>query len=301
MAQRMQLGFNLPISDTGGDPATVKTLAQTAEGLGYDYLAVPDHVLGVNAASRPNWGARNTSADCFHDPFVLFGYLASCTQSIGFSTEVMIIAQRQAALMAKQAASLDVLCGGRFRFGVGVGWNEVEYVGLGMDFSNRGVRSAEQVEVMQALWADEHVTFKGKWHQIDDAGINPLPPARRIPVWFGGHADIVLKRIAKYGDGWIMLSHPEGDDAERAFDTLRGYWAEAGRSGEPGLSVWVSNAEGGPDDWRRAIAYWKGVGVSHVTVNNTFGRYQHKRIEGRTLADHLQAMVRYRDVVGDLL
>jgi probable F420-dependent oxidoreductase len=297
----MQLGITLPTIDIGGDPVAVKTMAQTAEGIGYDYIAVADHVLGVNAASRPDWGARNTSADCFHDPFVLFGYLASCTERIGFSTEVMIIAQRQAALMAKQAASLDVLSGGRFRFGVGVGWNPVEYVGLDMDFTNRGKRSAEQVAVMQALWADAHVSFKGQWHEIDDAGINPLPLERRVPVWFGGHADVTLQRIAQYGDGWIMLSHPAGDEAERAFDTLRGYWSKAGRKGEPGLSVWVSNAEGGPEDWRKAIAYWKSVGVSHVTVNNSFGRYHHKRIEGRSLADHLRAMVHYRDVVADLL
>lgn len=301
MAARMQLGFNLPITDVGGTPSTVRTLAQTAEGVGYDYLAVPDHVLGVNAASRPDWGARNTSQDYFHDPFVLFGYLAACTERVGFSTEVMIIAQRQAALMAKQAASLDVLCGGRFRFGVGVGWNPVEYTGLDMDFTNRGIRSAEQVEVMQKLWADEHVTFQGRWHNIDDAGINPLPIDGRVPIWFGGHADITLQRIAQYGDGWIMLSHPEGAEAEQAFDKLRGYWAKAGRSGQPGLCVWVSNAEGGPDDWRKAISYWKSAGVTHVTVNNTFGRYQHKRLEGRTMADHMQAMVQYYTTVADLL
>ena len=170
-----------------------------------------------------------------------------------------------------------------------------------MDFGNRGVRSVEQVDVMQRLWAEEHITFQGQWHNIDDAGINPLPINRRVPVWFGGHVDETLRRIAKYGDGWIMLAHPEGDEAERAFDQLRAYWAEEGRAGAPGLSVWVSNAEGGPDDWRKSISYWKSVGVTHITVNATFGRYGHKRIEGRTLADHLQAMVQYHAAVADLL
>jgi probable F420-dependent oxidoreductase len=297
----MQLGFSIPATDVGGSPTTMKTIAQTAEGIGYDYLGAADHVLGVNAASRPDWGARNASADCFHDPFTLFSYLSACTDRIGFSTEVLIIAQRQAALMAKQAASLDVLSGGRFRFGVGVGWNPVEYVGLDMNFGNRGVRSVEQIEVMQRLWADEHVTYQGQWHNIDDAGINPLPINRKIPIWFGGHVDETLRRTAKYGDGWIMLSHPEGDAAEREFDKLRAYWTEEGREGQPGLSVWVSNAEGRPDDWRKSIAYWKSVGVTHVTVNTTFGRYQHTRIEGRTLANHLQAMVQYHAAVADLL
>src|SRR5262249_18376599 len=144
----MKLGITLPLTDIGGDPATVREFAQTAEALGYHHLGAPDHVLGVNVASRPSWGARNTSRDLFHDPFVLFGYLSAWTKAIGFSTEVMILGQRQTVLVAKQAASLDVLSGGRLRLGVGIGWNEVEYVGLNENFRNRGKRSAEQVEVL---------------------------------------------------------------------------------------------------------------------------------------------------------
>ena len=156
--------------------------------MGYDFLEAPDHVLGVNAASRPDWDmSRNTSQDLFHDPFVLFGFLAGCTTKLGFSTGVLIVAQRQTVLVAKQAACLDVLCGGRFRLGIGVGWNEVEFVGLNENFHNRGRRSEEQAQVMQALWAQDHVTFKGRYHTIDDAGINPRPASGRVPVWFGGH------------------------------------------------------------------------------------------------------------------
>ena len=147
----MKLGVALPFIDlaVGGNPAAIREFAQTAEEIGYQDLAAPDHVLGVNVASRPDWGDRNTSADLFHDPFVLFGFLAACTRNIEFSTQVLILAQRQAVLVAKQAASLDVLCGGRFRLGVGVGWNPVEFVGLNENFRNRGRRSEEQVEVMQ--------------------------------------------------------------------------------------------------------------------------------------------------------
>ena len=206
----MKLGITLPLTDIQGDPATVRDFAQAAEALGYHHLGAPDHVLGVNVASRPDWGARNTSKDFFHDPFVMFGFLSACTKTIEFSTQVMILAQRQTALVAKQAASLDVLSGGRFRFGIGVGWNPVEYVGLNEDFHNRGKRSEEQVQVLRALWAEPHVTFKGQWHTIDDAGINPLPTRRTIPLWFGGHEDVTLRRIAKWGDGWIMLAHPAG-------------------------------------------------------------------------------------------
>ncbi|MGH7115412.1 MAG: LLM class flavin-dependent oxidoreductase, partial [Stellaceae bacterium] len=133
----MELGTLLPLGDIGGDPATVREYAQTAEGIGYDFVEAPDHVLGVNAASRPGWD-RNSSEDLFHDPFVLFGYLAGCTRTLGFSTGVLILPQRQTVLVAKQAASLDVLSGGRFRLGIGVGWNEVEFTGLNEDFHNRG-------------------------------------------------------------------------------------------------------------------------------------------------------------------
>src|ERR1700742_2201299 len=157
----MKLGVAVPVIDSavGGDPNAIRDFAQAAEEIGYHDLSVPDHVLGVNVASRPDWGDRNTSVDLFHDPFVLFGFLAGVTKKVEFSTQVLILAQRQAVLVAKQAASLDVLCGGRFRLASGVGWNPVEFIGLNENFHDRGRRSEEQVEVMQALWADQHVTF----------------------------------------------------------------------------------------------------------------------------------------------
>lgn len=298
----MQLGANLSLSDTGGDPGTVKAFAQAAEALGYDHLGAADHVLGANVASRPDWGARNTSDDLFHDPFVLFGFLASCTTRIGFSTQVLILAQRQAVLVAKQAASLDVLSGGRFRLGVGIGWNQVEFVGLNENFHDRGRRSEEQVQVMQKLWADPHVSFQGRWHTIEDAGINPQPANRRIPLWFGGHEDVTLRRTAQWGDGWIMLAHAPGDTALAEFAKLRRYTEEAGRDpAAMGLEVWVSVGAGTPDDWRREFEFWREAGVTHVCVNNSFGRYNHTRMEGRSLAQHIEALERYRDAVADLI
>src|SRR5215467_8778046 len=298
----MKLGITLPLIDLQGDPATVRDFAQAAEAIGYHHLGAPDHVLGVNVASRPDWGARNTSKDFFHDPFVMFAFLSGCTKSIEFSTQVLILSQRQTVLVAKQAASLDVLSKGRFRLGVGIGWNSVEYVGLNENFHNRGKRSEEQVELLQALWAEPHVTFKGQWHTIDDAGINPLPTGRRIPIWFGGHEDATLRRIAKWGEGWIMLAHPSGPVAEAEFAKLREYAKQAGRDPSAiGVEVWVSTGEGDPEDWRRQYLAWKGAGVTHITVNNTYNRGPHKRIAGRTIADHLAAMRQYLDAVADLL
>ena len=148
----------------------------------------------------PGWTqSRARSSDWYHDPFVLFGFLAGCPNIPDFSTQVLILTQRQTVLVAKQAACLDVLSGGWFRLGIGIGWNEVEFVGLNETFHNRGRRSEEQGAVMRALWAQPHITFKGRWHTIEDAGISPLPIGRKIPLWYGGHADTTLRRCAKWG------------------------------------------------------------------------------------------------------
>jgi probable F420-dependent oxidoreductase len=298
----MHIGALIPQNDVGGSPAAMKEFALAAEEAGYDYLEAADHVLGVNAASRPNWGNLNTSADWFHDPFVLFGFLTPITK-LGFATGVLILAQRQTVLVAKQAACLDVLCEGRFRLGVGIGWNEVEFVGLNENFHNRGRRSEEQVEVMRALWANQHVTFEGRWHRIEDAGINPRPASGRVPLWFGGHHDNTLRRIAKWGDGWMMLALPAGPEASAAFDTLRRYAEQEGRDpASIGIEVWTSTAQGaGEREWREEFRFWKAAGVTHVTLASTHGRGIHKRIPGRTMADHLDAIRRYRAAVGDLL
>src|SRR5580658_5452792 len=226
----MKLGVALPIVDIGGQPAALRDFVQAAEAIGYHGIAAPDHVLGVNVASRPEWTqGRARSTDLYHDPFVLFGFLAGCTKIADFSTQVLILPQRQTVLVAKQAACLDVLCGGRFRLGIGVGWNEVEFTGLNENFRNRGRRSEEQVEIMQALWAEPHVTFAGKYHTIEDAGINPLPLHRKVPIWFGGHAEVTMQRVVKWGDGWMPLNYGPGDEAVAAFDKLRGMAEAAGR------------------------------------------------------------------------
>ncbi|MDE2580930.1 MAG: LLM class F420-dependent oxidoreductase [Rhodospirillales bacterium] len=298
----MQLGAMIPQNDIHGSAAALRSFAAAAEEHGYDYLLAADHVLGVNTASRPDWPKeRNTSADFFHDPFVMFGFLAGVTK-LGFATGVLILAQRQAVLAAKQAASLALLCEGRFRFGVGVGWNPVEFTGLNEDFHNRGRRSEEQVQVMRALWAAPHVTFEGKWHRIEDAGINPQPPGGAIPLWFGGHHENTLKRIAKWGDGWMMLAHPAGPEAQAAFATLRRLTEAEGRDpASLGIEIWTSTGAGTEKEWREEFLFWKRAGVTHVTVASTHGRGGHVRIAGRTLADHIDALRRYQAAVADLL
>ncbi|MGH7046166.1 MAG: LLM class F420-dependent oxidoreductase [Stellaceae bacterium] len=297
----MQLGTLLPLGDIGGAPSVVREYAQAAEALGYDFVEAPDHVLGVNAASRPGWD-RNDNNDLFHDPFVLFGYLAGCTTRLGFATGVLILPQRQTVLVAKQAASLDVLSGGRFRLGIGVGWNEVEFTGLNENFHNRGRRSEEQVTVMQQLWAEPHVSFKGRWHTIEDAGNNPRPASGKVPVWFGGHHDRTLERIAKWGDGWMPNAYPADRTATEIFDRLRRMTESAGRDPKAvGIEVWVSMGSGSEADWARDTRFWKTAGVSHLCLTTTFNRRHHQRIPGHTMADHLAALRRYHNAIADAL
>jgi probable F420-dependent oxidoreductase len=297
----MQLGASIAVGDLGAGPAAMRDYAQTAEGLGFDYLVAPDHVLGIDPAKIAA-GQRGSNATAYHDPFVLFGFLAGVTKKIGFAAGVLILAQRQAALVAKQAASLDALCEGRFRLGVGVGWNEVEFQGLGMDFHTRGVRSAEQVRFMQALWAKEGVTFNGKYHELTDGGINPRPKSGKVEVWFGGHAEQTLTRVAKYGDGFMPNRWPPGDEVLKIFDRLRGMIKAAGRKPEDvGLEVWTSPGKGTPDDWRKEFTFWKQAGVTHVTCHTTYVSNHHKRIAGKSYAEHLDAITRYRKAVADLL
>jgi probable F420-dependent oxidoreductase len=299
---RMQIGVNLPFGDIGTGPTVMRDYAQAAEGLGFDFLVCPDHVLSADPAKAPAGSRAGNYASAYQDPFVLFAYLSGLTKKIGFASGVLILAQRQAALVAKQAACLDELSGGRFRLGVGVGWNTIEFEGLGMDFHTRGKRSEEQVQFMQALWANPSINFKGKYHQLTDGGINPRPKSGKVPVWFGGHAEQTLERVAKYGDGFIPNRWPPGDEATAVLDKLRGLIKAAGRDPKDvGLDVWTSVGKGTEDDWRKEIAFWKKAGATHITAHTTFSSAIHQRIAGKTYDDHLKAITRYREAVKDLL
>jgi probable F420-dependent oxidoreductase len=205
----MRIGAVFPQMEIGDDPGAIRSWAQAVEELGYQHVLAFEHVLGAGTDTRPGWQHAYTSETLFHEVFVLFGYLAAVTSRVELVTGVLVLPQRQTALVAKQAAEVDVLSGGRLRLGVGVGWNEVEYQALGASFGDRGARSEEQVEVLRRLWAEPTITYSGRWHQVDNAGINPLPVRRRIPVWFGGHAEAALRRVGRVGDGWLPELGPD--------------------------------------------------------------------------------------------
>lgn len=289
----MQLSYALPFGDVGGDPATVREMALAAAEAGYQGLVLPDHVLGANPAVGAVAGKPKAS-NLYHDPFVLFGYLAGIVPGMEFSTQVLILPQRQTALVAKQAACLAVLCEGRFRLGVGVGWNEAEFIGLNENFRTRGKRSVEQVEVMQRLWAEEFVDYQGQWHTLPNVGINPRPPGGRIPVWLGGHVPETLQRTARLGDGWVQLAHPMGDGALAAFDELKRLTEAAGRDpAAMGLEVWVSCAEGAEREWRAEAEWWRQAGATHIVLHNMYVNACHKRIRETDRASHLGYMRRW--------
>jgi probable F420-dependent oxidoreductase len=298
----MHIGASLPVTDIGTGPAAIRTYGQTIEALGFDYIITGDHVMGANPDKPNPAGVRvGTNEHPVHDPFVVLSFLAGATSRLGFASGIVILPQRQTVLVAKQAAGLDRLCEGRFRLGVGVGWNEIEYEGLNENFRNRGRRSEEQVDVMRRLWAEPHVRFQGRYHTIDDSGINPRPESGRIPIWFGGHADAILQRTARMGDGWMPLAYGPNDKALAKFDLLRRWTREAGRDpASVGIEVWISLGSGTPDDWRRDAQFWQQAGVTHIAGHTTYNAGRHKRIAGHTLEDHIAASRSFIQAVGDL-
>ena len=287
----MKIGVVFPQTEIGADPAAVRDYAQAAEQMGFNHLLAFDHVLGANVESRPGWTGAYRHTDMFHEPFVLFGYLAGITESIELVSGVIILPQRQTALVAKQAAAVDVLSGGRLRLGVGIGWNDVEYEALAEDFHNRGRRSEEQIEVMRALWTQDLVTLDRRWHKITDAGINPLPVQRPIPIWLGGRAEQVMRRVARMGDGWIPLFPPD-DEGRGVVERMRGYVRDAGRSPDDvGIESWFSVGSGGPEEWARFVEKWDEIGATHLSLN-TMGA-------GLDSPDaHIEAIRRYREAAG---
>jgi len=299
----MRIGVSLPQREPGlgRDISAVTEYARAAEAMGYDHIRTGEHVLGANAASRPGWQGPYTHNDLWHEPFVLFGYLAALTKTLEFVTSIVILPQRQTALVAKQAAALDLVSGGRLRLGIGVGWNPVEFEALGEDFSTRGRRIEEQIEVMRALWTQELVTYRGRWDTITDAGLNPMPVQRPIPIWIGGGpgsaggtstvgADRVLRRIAKMADGWFPSLGLETGVGE-AIATLHDYIRQEGRDiSEVGIEGSVSVAGLSVDECVQQVSAWRELGATHLSVNTAGAGFT-------SLDQHIDVLHRLKDAV----
>lgn len=285
----LKIGVVFPQIEFPSDPAAMKDYAQTVEGLGYTHLLAYDHVLGANPDRPGGWRGPYTYRDPFQEPFTFFSYLAGLTERIEFVTGIIILPQRQTALVAKQAATLDVLSAGRIRLGFSIGWNQVEYQALGENFHTRGARLDEQLEVLKLLWTRPLVTYEGRWHSIADAGLNPLPVQQPIPVWIGGHADAALRRVSLHGNGW-MPNYRSPQDAVQTAARLAAFVEEAGRSmDEIGIEPRLQYAD--PDNWAANVQGWRSLGATHLSINTMGCGFQ-------TPQEHLNALKRFAGEMG---
>jgi len=261
----LRTGAVFPQTELGRDTGAVRAWAQEVERAGYRHALVYDHVLGADPAVHAHWDRPYDVRTTFREPFVLFGYLAALT-SLELVTGVIILPQRQTALVAKQAAEVDLLTGGRFRLGVGIGWNRVEYQSLGKEFGNRGRRSEEQIALLRRLFTEQSVTFEGADEQVVGAGISPLPVQRPIPIWIGGSSARAYQRIGRLADGWFPQVAP-GPDLDEARASVEQAAREAGRDPAGiGLEGRV-NYTGDLDAVLASVEAWRAAGATHVTIN----------------------------------
>ena len=277
----MRVGVVFPQTEIGADVGAVRAYVQRVEELGYRHVLAYDHVLGADPAVHTGWRGPYDLATTFHEPFVLFGYVAGLT-SLELVTGIIILPQRQTALVAKQAAEVDLLTHGRFRLGVGLGWNAVEYEALGQDFSTRGRRMEEQVELLRRLWTEPSVTFHGRFDRVTGAGLAPLPVQRPIPVWFGAQSERAYRRVGRLADGWFPQV-PPGPKLDQARSVVEQAAAEAGRDparlGMEGRVSWRDD----PGKLAEHAATWRQAGATHLSVN-TMGAGL------RTVDDHLRVL-----------
>jgi probable F420-dependent oxidoreductase len=293
----MDVGAVFPQLEIGADPSVIATYARTIEQLGYDHLVIFDHVLGADATRPGGWTGPYDHRSMFHEPFVLYGYLAAVTTRLRLAIAVIVLPQRQTALVAKQSAEVDVLSRGRLILGVGIGWNEVEYEALGMRFTDRGRRIEEQIAVLRALFTEDVVDFTGRWHRIDRAGLNPMPVQRPIPIWMGGGyqarerkiIEPALRRIATIADGWFTHL-PPNEDGRAGMETFRRFVQEAGRdpAGVP-VEGRIPAARGGPEQWKAGIEAFRDMGMSSVELTTMAAGY-------RDLDEHLEALRTFREL-----
>jgi probable F420-dependent oxidoreductase len=295
----VRIGVVFPTLEVA-DPGAVRDYAQAADELGYAHLTAWEHVVGVDLANRPDWSGPPTLQP-IHEPLVLFGYLAAVTRRLELVTGVLALPQRQTVLVAKQAAEVDVLSGGRLRLGVGLGWVEPEFDALGAVFTDRGQRIAEQLAVLRALFTQEVVSFSGRWHRLEGVGIAPLPVQRPVPVWIGGQADAALRRVAALGEGWLPMIGPEEARRDGSVHRLRRYARERGRDPAGiGIDPILTLTHGGPvpegaaplrrpEAWVEEALAWRALGATHLTVN-TMGA-------GLSVREHLDAIRRFKQVI----
>lgn len=289
----MRIGVAFPTTEIGTDPAVIRDFAQAVEDLGFDHITAIDHVLQAETAEADDWRSYYTRDNTFHEPFVLFGFLAAVTRTLELSTAILILPQRPAILVAKQAAELDVLSAGRLRLGVGIGWNALEFDALGQSFRNRARRIEEQVALMRALWTNEIITFDGEWHAVENSGLNPLPVQQPIPVWFGAFEPPAIQRAGRLGDGWFLNPRiAPGAEAEAQIAIFRNAAEESGRDPSTlGIDATLHIGDRDPEDWAQLVTDWQAHGVTHVTLRTMYAGLA-------TPDDHIDVLKRFKAAHG---
>ncbi len=272
----MRVGVVFPQTEIGADPGGVRAYVDAVAAAGYDHVLAYDHVVGADPAVHHGWNGPYDLYSTFHEPLVLFGYLAAIS-TLELVTGIIILPQRPAVLVAKQAAEVDILSRGRLRLGVGIGWNAVEYEALGQRFSDRGARLGEQIDLMRKLWTEQSVTFSGTYGTVTGAGIAPLPVQRPIPVWFGARSAPALRRAGTLGDGWFPMTAPGAGLAEAA-EVVHRAAADAGRDpASLGMEGRTDFGDGDLDRLTRAAAEWREAGTTHLSAQHHEGRPHHRR------------------------
>jgi len=286
----MKVGVVFPQTELGGDVAAVRAYGEAVGDLGFTHLLAYDHVVGADPGVHEGWAGPYDITTTFHEPFVMFGYLAAITE-VELVTGIIILPQRQTALVAKQATEVDLLTRGNFRLGVGIGWNPVEYGALGKSFGDRGRRMSEQIALLRRLFTEPSVTFAGTYEQVDGAGLAPMPVQRPIPIWVGGASDAAYRRAGRLADGWFPQVRP-GPDLDHALEVLAGAAEDAGRDPSTiGMEGRVSYSPDDPDKLARAVDRWREVGASHLTVDTMYRGLA-------TVDDHLAALAATAEVLG---
>ena len=261
----MEIGAVFPHNEIGTDPQAIKDYAQGVEELGVTHLLIYDHVLGADRDRPGGFEGPYDKDVAFHEPFTTFAFIAAVTKKLDMITTVMILPQRQTVLVAKQAAELAILSNNRFKLGIGVGWNAVEYTGLNENFKNRGKRQEEQVELMRLLWESEILEYKGDYHHIDKASINPRP-SKSVPIWFGGGAPQLIERCADLGDGWIPLMGPN-EAARKTLAAIKEKRKSKGLDWDNfGVQAQAQYAGGDAERWNKHAEKWRNLGASHLAI-----------------------------------
>jgi probable F420-dependent oxidoreductase len=289
----MRVGAVLPQTEIGADAGAVRAYAQRVEELGFAHVLAYDHVVGADRRVHAEWNGPYDMNTTFHEPLVTFGYLAGLTTSLELVTGVIILPQRQAVLVAKQATEVDLLSGGRLRLGVGIGWNAVEYEALAEDFTTRARRFEEQIELMRLLWTQPSVTYSGSFHKVTGAGLAPLPVQRPIPLWIGASSPPAYRRVGRLADGWFPQMQP-GPELDAALEVVRRGASEAGRDPADIAMEGRISWHGDVDEVAAALRSWAGAGATHVAIDTMGAGLP-------TVDDHLTALASAGEVANNVV